>query len=442
MIRILDTNVLLDRDIEEVIASFSQCDIIIPLAVIQELETFKSTDDNRGVHARRCIRWLDQLRNQGKLWEGIPLTNGNTLKVEINCRHVDIPAVLDQNKTDTRILMIAKELSKTNEDVKVVTQDICERVIADVIGVEAEDYNADDIQELYTGKSTIEINADDVQELYEHKEIKTTSFEQQIGRKPYPNEYITMFDAYGTITYGRFDKKARSILKVAPSNAWNIKPAKNNPEQIFLMDLLLNDDIKLITVVGKAGCGKTLLTLAAGLKRVVEDKRYAKLTVARGIVPFGKDIGYLPGGLDEKLTPWMAGIFDNLEYLTANFATRKNGDSGEASERIRELMDLKKIELCALTYIRGRSLPNQWIVIDEAQNLSKGEVKTIISRVGEGSKIIVLGDIEQIDNHRLNSHNNGLVHIINSFKGQAIYGHVNLIKSERSKLSELAVKLL
>lgn len=442
MIRVLDTNVLLDRDIEEVMASFSQCEIVIPLAVIQELDSFKGLDDNRGKYARIAIRWLDELRSQGELWQGIRIKNNNIIRVEINHHDIKVPDVLNKEKTDTRILMTAIALMEENDDVKVITQDICERVIADILGIDAEDYNIESIADDYKGYSCITINEQDVQNLYENKELKPESFTKQIGRKPYANEYIIMTDPLGSVQYGKYSKKNKAIVPILSSMAWNIKPARNNIEQMFLMDLLLDDDIKLVTASGPAGTGKTLLTLAAGLKRVIDDKKYNKMIVARAVVPFGKEIGYLPGGLEEKLTPWMAGIFDNLEYLTMNFSTKKNGDIGEAHERIKELMDLKKIELGALTYIRGRSIPNQWIVIDEGQNLTKNEVKTIISRVGEGSKIIVIGDTEQIDNHRLNSYNNGLVHIVNSFKDQQLYGHIALQKSERSKLSELAVKLL
>jgi PhoH-like ATPase len=441
VIRILDTNVLLDREIQDVISSFSGCEIIIPLAVIQELNNFKSLDDNRGKNTRIAIRYLDDLRSRGKLHEGIQLENGSSIRIEINNNNVPLPTTLDKTQTDNRILMVTKGLSENHEDVRLITQDICERVIADVLDLKAEDYGEKKAHELYSGYIHVTIDEQEQANWFSNKTlVNYEHITQQIGRALYPNEFIIMHCPDGEMLYGRYIKSKDCIVKLKKESAWSISPIEDNIEQTFLLNLLLDDDIKLVTAVGRAGSGKTLLTLAAGLEKVVNKELYDRLTVTRATIPFGRDIGFLPGSLDEKLNPWMKGIFDNLDFLNRGFASDKKGKSDKNAKKMDFLAE--KIELEALAYIRGRSLPYQWIIVDEVQNISKDEVKTIISRVGEGSKLILIGDIEQIDNYRLNDYNNGLVHVVNSFKGQDLYGHVTLVKSERSKLAKLAVELL
>jgi PhoH-like ATPase len=439
LIRVLDTNVLLDRSIQEVIQSFEPCHIVIPLAVVQELDNFKSYEDNRGRNAREAIRFMDGLRKHGKLYEGVPTEYGSVVKVEVNCSDVELPDYLNRSLPDTRILMVAKGLSTHNEDVTLVTQDICERVIADVLDIKAEDYSVDsiDLKKIYSGWTEINITNDEIQEFYQSGTIKTR-------KKLIPNQYVIMNDEIGGVHYGRYDVSQKCIRKInSHYDAWGVRPVKNNIQQRFLMDLLLDDSVKLVTALGPSGCGKTLLALAAGLQKTINERKYRKLIVTRAIIPIGNDIGFLPGNKEEKLTPWMGAIFDNLEFLTEGMEVEKysRGDPTPA-ERVEELLALGFLELEALTFIRGRSIPNQWIILDEGQNLTKDQMKTIISRAGEGTKIIITGDIEQVDNHRLNSSNNGLVHVIESFKGQDIYGHITLTKTERSKLSELAVQLL
>jgi len=437
LIRVLDTNVLLDRSINEIINSFEPCSIVIPLAVVQELDTFKKLEDNRGRNAREAIRFMDDLRKHGKLHEGVELDNGSILRVETNFTDIDLPAELDRKLVDNRILMVTKGLMQ-HDNVTLITQDICERVIADTLDIPAEDYVVEivDVSNIYNGCTEVNIYNDEVQQLYEERRIDC--------EKPYvANQFMIMIDSYGGNHYGRYDARLKSIVPLSKNlEAWGIKPTKGNTQQRFFMDLLLNDSIKLVTAIGPSGTGKTLMTLAAGLQKTLNDKSYKKIIVSRAIVPVGNDIGFLPGNKEEKLTPWMGAIFDNLEYLTEDLASNKYGSPSTPAERVEELMRTGILELEALTYIRGRSIPRQWIIIDEAQNLTKSEMKTIISRAGEGTKIVITGDIEQVDNHRLNSSNNGLVHVINSFKGQEIYGHVTLTKTERSLLSELAVQLL
>jgi len=432
---VLDTNVLLDRPVDQTLLSFNPCKVVIPLAVLSELDNFKGLDDSRGYCARQAIRFLDSLRPN--LHKGVPLDSGHTIFVEVNHVDVELPEALIRNHTDTRILAITKGLQKT-EDVSLVTQDTCVRIIADSLGIPAENYVVErvDLDNLYSGWSELHITDREVQSFYENG-----CFEP--GKKFTANEYVVMRDSSGGKHPGRYHAGRGVVAPLGRElHAFGISPAENNIEQVFLLDALLDPGIQLVSVLGPAGTGKTLLALAAGLQQVVNLKRYDKLVVTRELIPHGRDIGALPGTKEEKISAWMGAVFDNLQYLVRHFSTGKYDEKSNPAERVKRFMEEGFVELESLTYIRGRSIPNQWIVVDEAQNLTKENIKTIITRAGKGTKIVVTGDIQQIDNCRLTATNNGLVTLVDKFKGQEIYAHISLSRSERSKLAALGVELL
>ncbi len=434
-VRILDTNVLLDRPIKEIISSFKPCKIIIPLAVVNELDHFKGLEDARGHCARQAIRFLDSLRPQ--LHQGVLLPTGHQILVEVNHCHISLPEYLPKDKVDTRILAIAKGFHEEEPGpVTLISQDICQRVIADTLGVAAENYAVEQVNLdcLYKGWNQIEISYDQVQDFYQLRCIEAKEELQE-------NQYLCMQDNLGGKHLGRYKKRGIYPLR-RDLHAFGLGPAEGNLEQAFLMDALLDPDIELVSILGPAGTGKTLLALAAGLQQVVNQRLYSKLIVTRALIPHSRDLGALPGTKKEKLTPWMAAIYDNLEYLTRNFVASKHEERCPPSERVEKFMEEGFIELEALTYIRGRSIPKQWILIDEAQNLTKENIKTIITRAGMGSKIVLTGDIQQIDNYRLTATSNGFVTLIEAFKNQDLYAHITLSRTERSRLAALGVELL
>lgn len=439
-IYVLDTNVLLQDPMS--IYSFSDNDVVIPAVVLEELDSKKRNMDEVGKNARYVSRLIDQLRTTGKLHEKIPLRNGGNLKIELN--HRSIQNVADyflEKSNDNRILAVAKNLSleeETKKDGKaviLVSKDILMRVKADVIGLIAEDFLSDrvvTVNQLYAGFKEVYVEREAINQFYSSGELllKDTS----IGDMVYPNQFMIMknhevpsLSAIGIVREGGKLVKQRYNHE----QIWGVKP--RNAQQHMAFELLLRKDIQLVTLTGKAGTGKTLLALAAGLLQTEDLGEYNKLLVSRPIVPMGKDLGFLPGEKEEKLRPWMQPIYDNLEYL---FNTKKPGELDSI------LAGIHSIEVEALTYIRGRSLPDSFIIMDEAQNLTKHEVKTILTRVGERSKIILLGDPAQIDHPYLDEGNNGLTYVLEKFKDEPIAGHVNLVKGERSELAQLAADLL
>lgn len=432
---VLDTNVLLDRPVKQILSSFDPCKIVIPLAVVSELDKFKGLDDSRGYCAREAIRFLDSLRPN--LHQGVPLDTGHVVVVEVNHVDVELPGFLIKNNTDNRILAITKGIQQT-EDVSLVTQDICVRIIADALGLIAENYVVEkvDVDNLYRGWVELAITDHELQSFYQHGFIIPEG-------EFIANQYFILTDSAGGRHYGRYLAEEGIIRSVGRDmHAFGIIPAENNMEQVFLMDALLDPEIQLVSVLGPAGTGKTLLAIAAGLEQVINISRYDKLVVTRELIPHGRDIGALPGTKEEKVSAWMGSLYDNLQYLVRNFTSGKYDGKASPVEKVTKFMDEDFIELEALTYIRGRSIPNQWIVVDEAQNLTKENIKTIITRAGKGTKVVVIGDIQQIDNCRLTAANNGLVTLIDSFKGQPIYAHIALSRSERSTLASLGVDLL
>ncbi len=432
---VLDTNVLLHDP--RSIYSFDDNTVVIPIYVIEELDQFKKDMSELGRNARQIARYLDMHRVEGTLAEGVPLPNGGMLKVSFVER--DLPkSMADGGLMDNRILAVAIETRQRDPQAQTVfiTKDTNLRIRADALGLLAEDYEPErvEISELYSGVSEHTVSAEVINQLYK------PGAEVVLDAKLSANEFVLLKDAANPshTAMGRFDGAQKKIVPLnrgVKDGTWGIRP--RNMEQGFLLDLLLNDDIKLVTIVGKAGTGKTLLAIAAGLSKVTEEATYQKLLVSRPIFPLGKDIGYLPGDVEQKLNPWMQPIFDNVEYLLNLSRSDKKAGRGH-----HELMDLGIVEIEPLTYIRGRSIPNQFIIVDEAQNLTPHEVKTIITRVGDGTKIVLTGDPYQIDNPYVDSTNNGLVHVVNRFRNERIAGHITMNKGERSALAELATNLL
>ncbi|MCL4516225.1 MAG: PhoH family protein [Firmicutes bacterium] len=441
---VLDTSVLLHDPLA--IFAFEDNDLIIPLAVIEEIDGHKKRQDEVGRNARHVSRQIDLLRGRGKLYEGVALENGGTLRVELNHQGMEaLPAALDRTKMDNRILAVALAVQKERPEqpVILVTKDINMRVKSDAVGVLAEDFETDQIklEELYGGVTTLRLAPELIDRFYQENSLPLDALPGAAPGQPplFPNQFVALEDEGGTskgaLARVNMERKALAPLRYLHSELWGVKP--RNREQKFAMELLMDDDIRLVTLVGKAGTGKTLLALAAGLQKVTEEHAYRKLLVSRPVVPMGNDIGFLPGDKDEKLRPWMQPIYDNLELL---FANRDKKDKLE--NIVQSLKDLNLIELEALTYIRGRSIPNQYFILDEAQNLSPHEVKTIITRVGEGTKLVITGDPYQIDHPYLDSNSNGLTYVVEKFKNEKIAGHVTLTKGERSELAEMAARLL
>lgn len=438
---VLDTNVLLHDP--NAIYAFEDNEVIIPAIVLEEIDSKKRHADEIGRNARYVSRLLDSLRLRGRLHDGIVLDSGGTIRVELNHRSFQkLQDTFLEMTNDNRIIAVAlnhhlEEQEQTApRPVILVSKDSLVRIKADVLGIKAEDYLSDRIaavNELYLGYSTAEVHPSIIDEFYTFRTLEADRL--QLGHRLHPHEFIILKDETGpsksALLKVSADCRRLEPLVFSHDAVWGI--TARNAQQRMALELLLHDEIPLVTLTGKAGTGKTLLALAAGLMKVEDEHRYKKLLIARPVVPMGKDIGYLPGEKEEKLRPWMQPIYDNLEYL---FETKKSGDI----EKI--LAGLGSIQVEALTYIRGRSIPGQFIIIDEAQNLSKHEVKTIVSRVGEGSKIILMGDPEQIDHPYLDASSNGLTYVVERFKGERLAGHVTLEKGERSQLAQLAADLL
>lgn len=437
---VLDTNVLLQDP--NAIYSFDTNEIVIPAVVLEEVDSKKRYMDEIGRNARQVSRMIDGFRERGKLHESIPLENGGTLRIELNHRSFQYLQDKFVEKTnDNRILAVALNLfleegkMKSGRTVILVSKDALVRVKADAMGIQAEDFLSDRVVEfnqIYTGYEERYVDGELLKSFFEHHFIDQ---KQLKGRPLYPNQYVILKDPLQSSSsgIGKVDMNGKRIEKTAMETEymWGIGP--RNVQQRMALDLLVRKDIPLVTLVGKAGTGKTLLAMAAGLMQTEDLNQYKKLFIARPIVPVGKDIGFLPGEKEEKLRPWMQPIFDNLEYL---FNVKKTGEL----EKI--LSGIGSIQVEALTYIRGRSLPDQFIIIDEAQNLTKHEVKTILTRVGEGSKIVLLGDPQQIDHPYLDEYTNGLTYVVEKFKEQPLSGHVKLEKGERSLLARIAADLL
>ena len=435
-IYILDTNVLLHDP--QAPLRFEENDLVIPMTVIEEIDKFKKDLSEVGRNARQFSRFLDGLRDHSKLVDGVTLSSGGTLRVALYSEEAlkRLPPELRYDHGDNRILAVAVELRQQCDcPVVFVTKDTNLRIKADAIGLLAEDYESDkvSIDELYSGTAEVTVDGSEVDRFYGQGYL-------ELAEEFRPNQCLTLIDASNPshtamARYARAQKRAVPLQRPPKEGIWGIHP--RNREQNFAFDLLLNEEIQLVTLVGKAGTGKTLLAIAAGLLKSTDEGHYNRLLVSRPVFPLGKDLGFLPGDIKEKLSPWMQPIFDNVELLLGAVEER-----GKRKRGYKELVDLGILEIEALTYIRGRSIPRQYMIVDEAQNLTPHEIKTIITRAGEGTKIVLTGDPYQIDNPYVDSSSNGLTYVVEKFKDEEIAGHVTLTRGERSMLAELAANLL
>ncbi|QKS71560.1 PhoH family protein [Paenalkalicoccus suaedae] len=432
---ILDTNVLLHDPLS--IFAFEDNHVIIPAVVLEELDAKKRYMDEIGRNAREVARLLDQLRTEGPLHKGVELPNHGTLTVELNHRSFDkLAAQQLEPSNDNRILAITLNIiEQSKQAVIIVSKDALLRIKADAFGIHSEDYLTDRVPQydhIYKGYQEEWLDADLMDKLYKERML---TFKEAGLTPTHPNHFYVFKDASSgsRSAIAMTDAKGASIklFHSDTEGVWGIRP--RNVQQRMALELLTREDIPLVTLVGKAGTGKTLLSLAAGLYLTEDLGHYKKLLVARPVVPMGKDLGYLPGEKEEKLRPWMQPIYDNLEFL---FNTNRAGELDDI------LAGMNSIQVEALTYIRGRSIPDQFIIIDEAQNLTKHEVKTIITRVGENSKIVLMGDPKQIDHPYLDEYTNGLSYVTERMKHLDISGHMKLEKGERSGLAQLAADLL
>lgn len=430
---ILDTNVFLTN--ANSVYEFKNNDIIVPLKVLDEIDKHKKRQDGVGLNARTIIRILDDLRAKGNLHKGVRISKGKGILSVRGYDAEDIPVGCDIKSADNEILTTALTEMKRHERRKVilVTRDINMRVKCDSLEIMTEDYApnkvVDDQKYLFTGLVKHLVDDQFIDQFYNGEDV---FLEKEDGRF-FPNQFIMLVSSSNEkkSALARFHSYDTRLQKVSETkNAiWGLKP--RNKEQTFALDLLSNPDIPVITLVGKAGCGKTLLAIAAGLDQVLEQQKYKKLIISRPVQPLGKDIGYLPGTMEEKMRPWLMPIQDNIEFLMDG---KKNS--------MDMFFDNGTIQIEALTYIRGRSISNAFVIIDEAQNLTIHELKTIITRVGEGTKIVLTGDVQQIDNAYVDSTSNGLAYAVEKFKNYKISGHVTLNKGERSKLASLAAEIL
>ena len=438
---VLDTSVYLTD--ANSLYKFGTNDVFVPLKVLEEIDKHKKRQDSVGVNARQTIRILDSLRERGNLQDGVRIQRGKgILKVmSYNClKDVVFPPDLDIRIPDHTIIATAKAVQHIHPNRKliVVSRDINMRVICDSIGIKTEDYITEKVvtssDELYTGMATHLVDDEIIERFYNDEEILID--EDETKNPWHPNQYVMLISNANEkkTALARFENHRGPLKKIIHKKLpdWHIDA--RNKEQAFAIDMLMDPNIKIVTLVGRAGSGKTLCAIAAGIQQTiglrVENNHYDRLLVSRPVQPLGKDIGFLPGTMEEKMLPWLMPIQDNLKFLMGD---RTN---------LQMYMEKGKIEVEALTYIRGRSISNAFIIIDEAQNLTQHEIKTIITRIGEGSKIVLTGDVEQIDNVYVNETSNGLVHAIEKFKEYPISGHMTFKKGERSELATLASKVL
>ena len=453
-IYVIDTNVLVHDPYAY--KNFKGVQVGIPAIVLEELDSFKREATDRGRNAREFVRNLDELRERGSLQEGVEVGDDTVVKVLfIENDAPDIPFQLD--KEDNRILLVALGLVKKGYDVKFISKDINARVKADALGINSQDYLKEYVteDEFYKGWVAIDVPAVELKS-DEPKILQKLAKEYELTI----NEFMWLRSQHNPHNYRifRYLGNEKFLPVYPPTFKWPLK--SRNAQQSMALNLLLDDNIQLVTLLGPAGTGKTFLALLAGLHKVLIKDDFRKLLISRPVVPLGRDLGYLPGTLEEKLHSWMLPIYDNMEFIMHSINLEKHAEDlqdGHYKKRdkktrhrrdktgiapIDDLIHQGRLSLEAITYMRGRSIPYQYILIDEAQNLTPHEVKTIITRVGEGSKIILAGDPYQIDSPYLDFSSNGLVCASEKFKGERIFGSVFLSTSERSELSMLAGQLL
>lgn len=423
----LDTNVLLQDP--KSMFSFDNNDVIVPLIVLEELDSIKvRKHDDAARNARAAIRIIDELRQMGNLIQGVELPSGGLFKI-VKSDVMSTPD-LDLSKADNRIIHAALKYRDENDaNVVLLSLDLNVRIKCDAMGLECSDYISTqsfaDLDSLYGGVRVIVVAKEYLDEFFATRKLKLDKL--AIDYELMPNEYVVLKSAQSTSGLAkRVDNELRPIK--SSDDVWGLKP--RNKEQKFAVDALVDDEVKLVTLTGRAGSGKTILALAAGMKQVLEEKKYSRLIVTRPIQPVGHDIGYLPGTKEEKMAPWIQPIVDNLESLVGS------------DRNLQMYFDRGDIEVEAITYIRGRSIANTYMIIDESQNLTVHELKTIITRAGEGSKIVLTGDIEQVDTKNLDTVSNGLTYVIEKFKEYAIASHITLKKGERSTLATIGSEIL
>lgn len=457
---VLDTSVILYDTMA--VKSFQKTDIYIPLPVIQEIDTFKRDMGEKGRNARQFSRFMDTLRNQGALTKGVFLKDCESY-VYVNMLsdyESHLPPMLDNKKVDNQILGMALFIQQRfpKASVELISKDINLRIKSDVFGIKSTNYDPDriaSVEDMYSGTRNIKVQKQQLEEFFKTGRLNLNQ------EKLLANQYVLMESSPPTkenqaegehskelsgeqtkpspteeksMGLGRYDKKKDEIVPLSSNKTpiWRVHP--RNYEQSFAFDALLNPDLQFVSLLGKAGTGKTLLALAAGLYKTMDENIYKRMLVCRPVFPMGKDIGYLPGDIEQKLNPWMQPVFDSLDYIM--------GLGKKASRITRDLVDQGLLSIEPLAYIRGRSIPHQYLIVDEAQNLTPHEIKTIITRAGTGTKVVLTGDCYQIDNPYIDASNSGLTYSIEKFKGQEIFAHITLNKGERSKLAELAANLL
>ena len=441
---IIDTSVFLTDS--SCIYKFQNNDIVVPLKVLEEIDLHKKRQDSVGHHARQAIRNFDALRLSGSLSKGVRLGKGLGVLRVIKASEIalnELPKDLSHKMSDHLILATALTIKKENPRRKtiVVSRDINMRVVADSLGLLTEDYSnskvVDDADKIYEGFTKLLVDEELVNQFYLGDDVyvdEDLCIEQ--GVRLYPNEFVMLVASSNEkktalSRFSEYSKPLKHVRDLKNELMWGIQP--RNKEQSFAFDLLFDDEIPLVSLIGKAGSGKTLMAIAAGLEQGLGGKhdQYRRIIISRPVQPLGKDIGFLPGTMEEKMLPWLKPIQDNIRHLM-----------GDDRTMLEAYVEKGKIEVEALTYIRGRSISNAFVIIDEAQNLTAHEVKTIITRIGENTKIVLTGDIEQIDNVYTNETSNGLTYAVEKFKESELAGHITFRKGERSKLATAAAKLL
>ena len=435
---ILDTNVLIHDP--NCIFNFQDNDVFIPIYVIEEIDRLKTYNDSVGKSARDTSKNIDSLRLKGSLSNGIPNEEGGVFKIILGDHELDyLPDAFSKDLVDNKIIAMSLKIKNENPNMRVIliTKNINVRIKSDVLGLEAVDYEKDkvNIAELYPGNSVMELDINKFDLIYKSQAV---SYDLILDKEPYANQMFKFVNNDKSVI-AIYKKERKKIEKsvFSETSVWGV--TGRNTEQKEAVELLMDQRIKIVSLVGVAGTGKTLLAIATALEQVVERRLYKKIFIARPVIPMGKDIGYLPGSEKEKMRPWMQPIYDNIEFL----ASTKQGSNSNDAEKViigLESMGLLKIE--PLTYIRGRSIPQGFIIIDEAQNLTPHEIKTIITRVGKDTKIVLTGDPYQIDSPYLDENSNGLAYMVDKLKNEVLAGHITLVKGERSDVSELASKLL
>ncbi|MFH2128900.1 MAG: PhoH family protein [bacterium] len=431
---ILDANVLLYEP--DCIFAYPDGHVIIPISVIEEIDHFKREFNEIGRNARLMSQILDKIRMRGSLTEGIKLENGGLLSVFIvEERTVQLPAFINLNKSSNKVLAATLLIhQKYPQQTILVTNDINLRVRVSALGIKVVAYEEQlpNFEKFYAGIVTRKVSEKEFDTLLESEELKVASGTY------HANQSVLLQGSTSQrkrISRYRMESGKLVLIDHFPDGIWGIKA--RNMEQEIALDLLMDDSIHIVILAGKAGTGKTLLALAVALELMLSTNQYQKILVSRPIFPMGRDMGYLPGDIEKKMEPWMQPIFDNLEFLSTNHTS-----PGSKTGGYQRLLDMGLVELEPLTYIRGRSIPHRFMIVDEAQNLTPHELKTIVTRVGAGTKLVLTGDPYQIDNPYVDTATNGLSHVIEKFQNYSLSGHVNLIHGVRSKLAELASNVL